>query len=128
MRYGVDTNVLVRLLIADDATQAALARQRVEQAQQRGDELLVPTLVVQELVWVLRRSYKVPKADVLLALSGLLQTPPFLVQGEAAVREAMARWRNGTGDFADYLILTSANATILTFDEAILGEEGFARP
>ena len=50
---GLDTNVLVRYLTADDAKQTALAEKLLEQASERDQPLFIPVLVLCELVWVL---------------------------------------------------------------------------
>lgn len=127
---ALDTNVVVRLLVADDAAQVARARRRVEDALRDGTSLLIPLIVIVEVAWVLRRSYKVPKADVLMALRRLVETPPMQVQDAPTVIEAMERWAEGSGDFSDYLIRASARecSAVLTFDEAVLGEPGFEAP
>lgn len=127
---ALDTNVVVRLLVADDAAQVSRARRRVDDAIRDDRLLLIPVLVVQEVVWVLRRSYKVPKDQVLAALRGLLETPPFQVQDAQVIQDAMRRWREGSGDFSDYLIRATAYDcdAVLTFDEAVLREDGFEAP
>jgi len=55
---GLDTNVLVRYLTADDAKQTALAEKLLEQASERDQPLFIPVLVLCELVWVLARSWR----------------------------------------------------------------------
>ena len=55
---SIDTNVLVRLLAADDAKQAAQARALMHSATQVGESLFVPLTVVLELEWVLRSRYE----------------------------------------------------------------------
>ena len=54
MRIAVDTNVLVRYLTWDDEQQAVEAADAIEGA----DEIVVPTIVLCELVWVLKRAYR----------------------------------------------------------------------
>ena len=51
---ALDTNVLVRLVTGDDATQAKRAAARID----TGDAFFVSLTVALELEWVLRGAYK----------------------------------------------------------------------
>ena len=53
---GLDTNVLVRYLMQDDAAQARLASTVIESAAGRGERLRLTSVTVCELVWVLERT------------------------------------------------------------------------
>ena len=57
---GLDTNVLVRYLIADDKKQFEAAKQFVEEAI-KNEDLFIPVSVSVELEWVLRSLYEVKK-------------------------------------------------------------------
>jgi predicted nucleic-acid-binding protein len=54
VRIAVDTNVLVRYLTWDDEGQAIEAARAIEGA----DAIVVPTIVLCELVWVLKRAHR----------------------------------------------------------------------
>ncbi|TSE26686.1 tRNA(fMet)-specific endonuclease VapC [Tepidimonas sediminis] len=106
---SLDTNVLVRWLVADDATQADRVLALLAQAQRRGEPLWVPVTVVLELEWVLRSRYGYRRAQILMALDALLQTRELAWQHEAAVEEALWRCRRDEApDFADCLHLALA--------------------
>ena len=51
---GLDTNVLVRFITADEPTQSGAARRVIQTAEISGERLHVSLLVLVELVWVLR--------------------------------------------------------------------------
>jgi predicted nucleic-acid-binding protein len=55
---GLDTNVLVRYLTHDDPAQFAKAAAVIDAAAERGEQLLVNTSVLCELVWVLANAYE----------------------------------------------------------------------
>ena len=102
---GLDTNVLVRYVTADDPEQAEAARAVIEGAERRGERLFVSGIVLCELVWVLRGgAYGYGKEAIAGALSGLLDSPVFEVQQRNLVRRALASYRDGHADFADYLL------------------------
>ena len=129
---GLDTNVLVRLLTEDDATQAQKARSLVESTLGGGDRLFVNAIVLAELTWVLASAYRYKRAEIALAVGALLETGGFEVEGADAVREALETYRKGKGDLPDYLIGTrntraGCEATF-TFDRGLSGAPGFRLP
>jgi predicted nucleic-acid-binding protein len=117
---ALDTNVLVRLLVRDDAVQVAQAQERIEQALSESVPLFVPITVVLELEWVLRARYAYTKQQVLAALVALLEVREFEWQDEPAVEHALHLYRQHRADFAECLHLGSAAAAgtvpLLTFD------------
>ncbi len=66
---GLDTNVLVRYLVADDVKQTALAEGLVEQCRGAGDFLCLSVVVPCELVWVLSSVYGKVKLEVIRVVS-----------------------------------------------------------
>jgi predicted nucleic-acid-binding protein len=107
---GVDTNVLVRYYLRDDATQARLA----EKALSAGD-IFVPKTVLLELEWVLRSVAEQPAGKVLLG--HLIALPGVTVEDHDQVEAALRHCRQGM-DFADALHHAASHACteLLTFD------------
>lgn len=102
---GLDTNVLLRYLTYDDPVQSPAAAQLFEQAEAAGERFHVTTTVLCELIWALRgRLYRRTRADVADMVEALLDTALFELQERDLVRRALADFRSGSGDFADYLI------------------------
>ena len=98
MKITVDTNVLVRAAVQDDESQSSLAATVLKQA-----ELIAISLpVLCEFVWVLKRGYKKPVADIASAIHQLMNTVN-VVMNEPAV-EAGLQVLNAGGDFADGVI------------------------
>jgi predicted nucleic-acid-binding protein len=129
---AVDTNILVRMLLEDDAVQTAAARRLLEGAEERGEECVVSEIVLCELVWVLARSYRLQRQAIAGALEVLLSRRPFVFSRRDLVTSAVHRYATGSADFADYLVAEDAFAlgshTVFTFDKVLLKEPGFARP
>jgi predicted nucleic-acid-binding protein len=117
MRIAVDTNVLVRFLTWDDEPQAALAAQAIEAAE----TVVLPTVVLCETVWVLRRAYKLPPREIAATLRDLIDSKPVEVDRVAA--EAGLALLDRGGDFADGVILHDAERAgaghLVTFDRAL---------
>lgn len=117
---GLDTNLLVRLLVADDADQLARVQALIRTAQYQGAALFIPITVVLELEWVLRSRYGFAKDQIVAAMVGLLEARELAFQLEPAVEQALYIYSEHNADFADCLHagLCSANghAPLLTFD------------
>lgn len=101
---GLDTNVLVRYLTADDPRQSRRAAALVAEAVCAGNRLFVGAVVLCELVWVLRGAYSLDRPTIAMALDRILATAQIEIDQKDIVREALEDYRAGGGDFADYVI------------------------
>lgn len=101
---GLDTNVLVRYLVQDEPAQTGRANALINGAVDRGDRCAVSLIVLCELVWVLRDSYGQDRATTALTLERILDAAEFVVEASDLARQALADYRRGPGDFADYVI------------------------
>lgn len=119
---GLDTNVLVRLLVEDDVEQTRRAVALLEQAQAGGEPLYLDTIVMVETAWVLRSIYRATPADVAEAVAGLLENTAYELGDRASVEAALALYRASRADFADCLIAVRGDAAgcrhTVTFDAA----------
>ncbi|TAH46557.1 MAG: PIN domain-containing protein [Dokdonella sp.] len=95
MKINVDTNVLVRAIVADNAAQARLAQAELAQA-----ETIVLTIpVLCELVWVLSQGYKIDSAQIVETVKNLVDSANVVVN-RPTVEAGLALLEAG-GDFAD---------------------------
>ena len=116
---GLDTNVLVRYIMQDDAKQSLKATKLME--SMTGDEPGFVSLVsVVELGWVLSSSYDVAREQVARALELLLRTKTVVVDRADEVANALRVFKASSADFADCLIERTAAsagcARTVTFD------------
>lgn len=115
MKVAVDTNVLVRFLTWDDPEQAAEAARVIEEAE----TVFISTVVLCELVWVLRRAYRYNATEIAATLQTLIESRT--VETDRAAAESGLRLLAAGGDFADGAILYDserAKATkLVTFDQ-----------
>lgn len=95
MRVSVDTNVLVRAVVLDDAEQGMAAAKLLTDASLVA--IALPCLC--ELVWVLRKLYGFKSADVSLAIRALISASNVAVNRPAV--EAGLSVLDAGGDFAD---------------------------
>lgn len=127
---AVDTNVLVRLIVADDPKQAALAQSLIEEAIGEGTTCYVSTPVLCELEWVLVSRYQVPRTEIAAVLQRLLDNSVFTFEDRNVLLQALAAYRHSRAGFADHLIGAKAQAfgatTTWTFDRALRNCSGFS--
>lgn len=103
MKITVDTNVLVRAAVQDDAQQARKAAMVLQEA----DLVAVPVPVLCEFVWVLRRGYKKSVPEVSDAIYRLMKSAN-VVMNRPAVEAGLSLLDAG-GDFADGVIAHEGN-------------------
>jgi predicted nucleic-acid-binding protein len=118
---ALDTNVLVRYIVQDDATQLDLARRLINRCVSEGSTLFVPVTVVLELEWVLRSRFGFVKDEVLLTLSSLFSAAELTFESERALEVALQLFRKHSADFADCLHVALATQAgeqpLWTFDK-----------
>lgn len=120
---GLDTNVLVRFFTRDEPGQAARARRAIEKATREQVSCCISTIVLCELVWVLRTALKFRKEEIVDTIEAVFDAPEFLIEDRDIVREAITLYQTGSGDFSDYLIglrnRRDGCRETLTFDESL---------
>lgn len=122
---GLDTNVLLRYLVRDDAKQAARADRELE----RDERFLIDTIVLCELVWVLEAGYGFSRAKIAGALEMILATARFEIDSRDLTLAALDDFRRSAADFSDCLIgrrnRAAGAAETVTFDRNLRGLAGF---
>lgn len=115
MKIAVDTNILARAVLSDDASQAKAAIRILREASLIAVSL--PCLC--ELVWILRHGARQPNAEILLAIRTLVAADNVVVD-MPAVEAGLAMLEAG-GDFADGIIAHQGRwlggETFVSFDK-----------
>lgn len=119
MMIGLDTNVLVRYIMQDDAKQSPKATKLIESLDAENPGYITMVSIV-ELYWVLTSSYELTGQQVAQALEAILRTKQLLVERADQVMRALRVFGDGKADFADCLIERSASGAgceqTMTFD------------
>ena len=116
---GVDTNVLLRFLTADDASQHASTldffRRRTP-----ADPAFIGAVTLAEMIWVLRTAYSYSEEDIRKSVEMLCNSDDFVVEGREVLRA-------GSGEIvpsiqiADFLVAYLAQRAgcshTVTFDQ-----------
>jgi predicted nucleic-acid-binding protein len=116
---GLDTNVLVRYIMQDDAKQSSLATRLVESLYAEAPGF-VPLVSVVELAWVLSSAYELGQGQIVEAFETLLRAKEIVVERAETVWKALRVFQSANANFADCLIERSAVAAgcdkTMTFD------------
>lgn len=121
---GLDTSVVVRLLVGEPADQAQTARRRLEQAFEVGDTVLVCDLVVAEAYYALQHHYGVPKTEALELLNRLLRSGVVSPEPPASLHAFDSFEGAGLVDRLIHERYRDLGAGTLTFDERQARLEG----
>lgn len=124
---GLDTNVLVRYIMQDDARQSPKATALIESLDSDHPGFITAVSVV-ELYWVLTSCYDLSGQQFKLAMEVLLRSKQIIVDRADQVLRALRAFDEGKADFADCLIertAASAGCTqTMTFDTAAAKHAG----
>ena len=112
---AIDTNVLLRYLLDDDATQSAKARRLIKRHQ----VILLTDAVLVETVWTLAgKRYGLEREEIGAVITRLFEEPAFCFENDQTVWRALGDYRNAepvkvgrkrkVADFADALIANKA--------------------
>jgi predicted nucleic acid-binding protein len=121
VRYGLDTNVVLRLLMNDVPEQTNLARAFLDRLEATGQRATISDLVVTEAYYGLRHHLKVPTEAALFMLSQILSDPAITGESAPSVLRDLTRAAAPPG-FIDQLLLAhhrDHHTTLLTFDRTL---------
>ncbi len=117
---SLDTNVLVRYLVQDDARQTRIAHQFISEYADREQSLFISNSVILETEWVLRSSYGFPKESYIDVLVQLLETKEMAFPDETSLELALFFYRENNIDFAGSLHAATVHVNqmlpLVTFD------------
>lgn len=125
---AVDTNVLVRLLVADERSQHLRAVRLFDEQAHEPGSLWVSQVVLAELGWVLSRTYGRTRAEVAQAVRALAGNATVSLEQPRAVEQAVGLYESSRADLADCLLAARAQVEglqgVFTFDRGMRGLPG----
>lgn len=113
---AIDTNVLVRLLVGDHATQAEASRKLFAT-----EEIFIPDTVLLETEWVLRAAFGLAPADICTAFRRVCGLRNVTVSDGRLVAQVID-WHEAGFDFSDafHLALSRDREVLKTFDAGLI--------
>jgi predicted nucleic acid-binding protein len=121
---GLDTSVVVRLLVGEPVTQADAARRRLTAAFESGELVLVSDLVAAETYHALHYHYAVPKAEARALLRRFLDAGLVTLDPEASLAVFAPAGGAGLVDRLIHARYRSLGAVTLTFESRQARLEG----
>lgn len=109
--YLVDTNVILRFLLADDERQSPIAKSYFVDTT---NQLWITTIVFCEVVWVMKKRAKIPNDKIALLLNSLVASGN-VIYDKTDFDNGMKFLTNG-GDFADGVIAHQVQQRYQHFD------------
>jgi predicted nucleic-acid-binding protein len=133
---GLDTNVVVRYVMQDDAAQSPQAARIIENLSAEAPGFISLVSVI-ELFWVFTSCYALKDAQAAQAIELMLRTRHLVIDRAQEVHRALRRFKSTTSeagnpraDFADCLIQEVSASVgcdqVLTFDKAAAKHTGMA--
>ena len=121
MKAGLDTSVVLRLLLGQPADQAARAVAFLDELSRGGHHAVVSDLVAAEAYFALQHHYGVSKQDALLGLRRLFadgEIEPLGAAAEVLAADGLASAKPGFVDRLIHGAYTDAADEMVTFEKA----------
>jgi predicted nucleic acid-binding protein len=120
----VDTNVILRFLLADIPHLYERATEIFQQMEEGKRRLLLTDLVLSECVWVLEKYYTIPKKEVAEKLTAFTLGDQLLTQTpKTIISTALHLWSTSSLDWTDAFLVakvTTEEGELITFDQEIV--------
>lgn len=124
MSLGLDTSVIVRLLIGEPEAQYRAARERLQRAHAEAEDVILTDLVVVEAYFALRHHYGVPEPEARAKLKQLLESGVVAARPRALAGVMDGKAPPGLADRLIHHRHKALDASTLTFDLAQSELEG----
>ena len=117
---GIDTNILVRFIMQDEAAQSRLATRFMSGLTPQAPGY-VSVVTLAETSWVLSRTYRATRREIFGAIKLLLESNSVVVERASIVARTLTSYQDSKADFADLLIAESDRVAgcseTVTFDK-----------
>jgi len=118
---NIDTNIIVRLFLADDEVQYEKAKKIFNQNY----KFFISSYALLEFAWVLKAK-KYTRKEIYNAVNTLIELNNVFISQKDLIIKSLNRYKNGKADFADYMILEdgfySGSKKFETFDKTLWNE------
>lgn len=118
---SLDTNVLIRFLVNDDAYQAKAVRALFLKAEEERTVFFITSVVLLELLYVLGSVYEYHRHDIIDAVKSLISMKILAFENTDAVHDFLLFGKNSSVELDDlligYIAKESGCETTITFDK-----------
>lgn len=118
--YFLDTNVILRVLLNDNPSQAQQGKEFFDRARQGELTLVIIPAIILEIEYVLRKVYQVPREERRNLIVRLIETPYLEIRDRKLLQRTLDRYNSDPFDLVDFFLFESAQdegAEVLSFDK-----------
>ncbi len=122
VNYLVDTNILLRFLMNDEAKQGTASKSLFEKAKSGSITLHIPFIAITETVFTLQSHYGIDRADIGRELLKILNAPGVTLACPSWIVDALDEYRLRNVSFGDACLAAEARIdglAIASFDKGL---------
>ena len=106
--YLIDTNVILRYLMADHEKFSPKAKAFMVKVSQEKTKAEIPAVVIVECVYVMEKFYRIPKREIADTLSRILNFSGIVNPDKSEILEALLKYEVSNADIVDGLLAASS--------------------
>ena len=106
--YLIDTNVILRYLMADHEKFSPNAKAFMVKVSQEKTKAEIPAVVIAECVYVMEKFYRIPKHEIADTLSRILNFSGNVNPDKSEILEALIKYEASNADIVDCLLAASS--------------------
>ena len=117
--YLIDTNVILRYLMADHEKSSPKAKAFMVKVSQEKTKAEIPAVVIVECVYVMEKFYRIPKREIADTLSRILNFSGIVNPDKSEILEALLKYEVSNADIVDGLLAASSapDRVAVSFDK-----------
>ena len=126
---GIDTNVLLRVLVRDHEEQVRVAERFIVTRCSKEEPGHVSRVVIAEIAWVLKDIYRYGRPQIASAIRAVMDVSELEIESANEVHSAVADFEKSSAGFTDCLLARTNAAAgcehTITFDRKAAKLPGF---
>ena len=117
--YLIDTNVILRYLMADHEKFSPKAKAFMVEVSQEKTRAEIPAVVIAECVYVMEKFYKIPRLKITDTLGRILNFSGIVNPDKSEILEALIKYEESNADIVDCLLAASSSPdrVVVSFDK-----------
>lgn len=117
--YLIDTNVILRYLLADHEKFSPKAKAFMVKVSQEKTRAEIPAVVIAECVYVMEKFYKIPRLEIADTLGRILNFSGIANPDKSEILEALIKYEASNADIVDCLLAASSapDRVVVSFDK-----------
>ncbi|MFZ0611206.1 MAG: PIN domain-containing protein [Desulfobacterales bacterium] len=117
--YLIDTNVILRYLMADHEKFSPKAKAFMVEVSQGKTRAEIPAVVITECVYVMEKFYKIPRLEIADTFGRILNFSGIVNPDKSEILEALIKYEESNADIVDCLLAASSapDRVVVSFDK-----------